>query len=406
MIAKTGKILSLAIAGALVVSACSSDKKAATTTTTGAATTTAATATTTVGDSSTTTAGGAVTATLKGVCPDNIVFGTDWYPEAEHAIYENLGTPYTVSKDAGSVTGPFMFGGKDMGVKITILLGGAAGKNNTATADLYTNPDIFLAMVSSDEAVKLSASKPTISVVAPQDKSPQVLFWDPASHTGKTIAEVAKEVSTVQYFAGASYMDYYLASGVVDPAKADSSYNGAFDKFVANPKTTMTQGFATAEPYQLEHDTAQWMKPVAYQLVHDTGWQVYPEAWATTPDRLAKAGTKDCLKKLVPILQQSQIDVVKDPAAAIKAIVDVNTTYDSFWKYSAEVGAYSIETQKKIGIVANGTGDGLGSFDLKRVNDFIALATPVYTKLGNTPKAGLKAEDIVTNEFIDPKIKL
>ncbi len=403
---RKARIVIAVIAGALVASACSSDTKATPSTTATSAATTSAAVTTASAAPDVTTSAPAKTETLKGLCPDTIVFGTDWFPEAEHAIYENLGAPYVVSKDKGAVTGPFMFQGKDMGVKIEIRLGGGAGKGTTATADMYTDPSIFLGMVNTDEAVALSATNPTISVVAPQDKSPQVLFWDPASHKGKTIAEVVKEVDTVQYFVGSSYMDFYLGTGLVSKAQADSSYNGSFDTFVSNPAKVMTQGFATAEPYQLENDVTQWKKPVAYQLVHDTGWKVYPEAWATTPENLAKPETKACLKKLVPILQQSQIDIIKDSATAIKTIVDVNKTYDTFWKYTPEVGAYSIATQKKLGIVDNGTGEGLGSFDMKRIDDFIALSTPIFKTTNRTPKAGLKATDIATNEFIDPKIKM
>ena len=43
---------------------------------------------------------------------------------------------------------------------------------------------------------------------------------------------------------------------------------------------------------------------------------------------------------------------------------------------------------------------------MARVNALIAKAIPVYTSLGQAPKDGLKAEDIVTNEFIDTSIGL
>jgi len=48
----------------------------------------------------------------------------------------------------------------------------------------------------------------------------------------------------------------------------------------------------------------------------------------------------------------------------------------------------------------------LGSFDMDRVTAFIATAVPVYEKIGAKMQAGLTAADIVTNEFIDPSIKL
>ena len=44
--------------------------------------------------------------------------------------------------------------------------------------------------------------------------------------------------------------------------------------------------------------------------------------------------------------------------------------------------------------------------DLDRVNGLIEIAIPVYEALGQAPAADLTAEDIVTNEFIDPSIGL
>ena len=58
------------------------------------------------------------------------------------------------------------------------------------------------------------------------------------------------------------------------------------------------------------------------------------------------------------------------------------------------------------GLIGNGPDDTLGNFDLDRVNGLIEKAIPVYTALGQAPPDGLTAEDIVTNEFIDPSIGL
>jgi len=65
-----------------------------------------------------------------------------------------------------------------------------------------------------------------------------------------------------------------------------------------------------------------------------------------------------------------------------------------------------VQTMKADGLVANGPDGVMGKFDLERVNDLIEKAIPVYTALGQTPKDGLTAEDIVTNEFLDPSIGL
>ena len=58
------------------------------------------------------------------------------------------------------------------------------------------------------------------------------------------------------------------------------------------------------------------------------------------------------------------------------------------------------------GLVANGPDSTVGNFDLDRVNALIEKAIPVYTAQGTPPKEGLTAEDIVTNQFIDPSIGL
>ena len=63
-----------------------------------------------------------------------------------------------------------------------------------------------------------------------------------------------------------------------------------------------------------------------------------------------------------------------------------------------------MKTIKADGLVGNGPDDTVGNFDETRINDLIKIAIPVYTSLGTPPKDGLKATDIMTNEFIDPSI--
>ena len=40
------------------------------------------------------------------------------------------------------------------------------------------------------------------------------------------------------------------------------------------------------------------------------------------------------------------------------------------------------------------------------VNDLIAIAGPIFAAQGKPIKDGLKAEDVMTNQFIDPAIGL
>jgi hypothetical protein len=58
------------------------------------------------------------------------------------------------------------------------------------------------------------------------------------------------------------------------------------------------------------------------------------------------------------------------------------------------------------GIVGNGSNKTLGDFDPDRVAKIIRIVTPIYTGQKKPVRAGLEAEDIATNEFIDPSITL
>jgi hypothetical protein len=61
---------------------------------------------------------------------------------------------------------------------------------------------------------------------------------------------------------------------------------------------------------------------------------------------------------------------------------------------------------KDLHIVGNGRDDTLGNFETERVRRVIEIVTPIFTAQKKPVKQGLKPEDIATNEFIDPEIRL
>ena len=335
-----------------------------------------------------------------------MIVQTDWFPESEHgATYQLMGTGYKASKDTGSVVGPLTFQGKDTGVKLEIRGGGPLVGNQTVVSQMYKDDKILFGFVSTDEAIKFFKDQPTVAVVAPQDKSPQIILWDKAKHPGaKTIADISKEVKEVLVFQGATYIDYLVAAGIVPKDKVNTNYKG--DKLlVKDGANTAHQGFATAEPFQYSKlDTGAIQ--VGYQLVFDTGWELYPEALSVRADKLKDDKTKSCLKKLVPMFQQAQVDYLKSHAAADKVIIDTNKVYDSFWKYEQSDADESVKQQLALKIADNGTNKTLGDFDMARVEGFIKKALPVFKSAATPVKEDLKASDIVTNDYIDTKIGL
>jgi hypothetical protein len=61
---------------------------------------------------------------------------------------------------------------------------------------------------------------------------------------------------------------------------------------------------------------------------------------------------------------------------------------------------------KQLKIVANGPSGTLGNFDPARVDESIARLAPIFKAKGIAVPEGLRASDLVTNEFIDPSISL
>ena len=396
-------VLAISVAGAALLAACGSSSKSG-----GGATTTAAAATTTAAGATTTAAAATTTAapaaTLKGNCPDTVVVQTDWFPESEHgATYELMGDDYKASKDTGAVVGTLTFKGKDMGVKLEIRAGGPFLGNQNVTSQLYKDDKILLGYVSTDEAVKFSKDTPTVAVVSPQELSPQVILWDATKHpNAKTIADIAKEVQNVTVFGGSSYADFLVAQGIVPAAKLDFNYKG--DKILVTAgATTAHQGFATAEPYQYANLDTGAIK-TAYQLIADVGWSPYPQALALKKSKLDDPKIQACMKTLVPMFQQAQIDYIKDHARADKIIIATNNTYDSFWKYDQGAADFSVKAQVDLKIVDNGDDKTLGNFSDARMTDFIKKAIDTYTAEKTPVDAALKPADIATNDYIDKSI--
>ena len=407
---KRRALLTVPIASLLLVAACGSDNNSSSDTTSAPAgseaATTAGGAATTGGSETTASGGGSAAGSLKGVCPDTVVFQTDWNPEAEHgAEYNMVGEGYTADTSKLRVTGPLVSKGEDTGVKIEIRSGGPAIGFQQVTSQLYADPAIMLGYVSTDEALQHSGDFPTKAVVAPFNINPQIIMWDPATYPHvKAIKDLKPLGVKVRYFGGAAYMDYLIQSGQLDKGQTDGSYDGTPANFVAAGGKDAQQGFASAEPYFYEKVLKDWGKPIAYQLIHDAGWTAYAQSLAATPDNYAKY--QDCFKKLVPIIQQSQVDYVNDPSRANAIILDLVTKYNNGWQYDEGQANASVELQLQNKLVANSPDGTLGSFDMDRLTKFIATALPIYQASGAKLKDGVTVDDLVTNDFIDPNIHL
>ena len=340
-------------------------------------------------------------------CPSTIVIQTDWNPEAEHGgQYELVGPNPTINTSAKEVTGELVaHGGVDTGVKIQIRAGGPAIGYQDVSTQMYKDPSITLGYVGTDEAISLSATQPTVAVLAGLEISPQIIQWSPAAHpTWKTIADIGKTSTPVLYYQGASYMDYLIGKGILKKSQVNGSYDGTPTVFVASGGQDAVQGFATAEPYIWSHDVRTWDKPLKYELIADTGFNFYQQALSVRKNALTSL--TPCLKKLVPIMQQAIVDYMANPAPTEKLILQLVTAYNNGWTYTQGTGDYAVATMKKLGIIGNAPDGTLGDFTDSRVQQLINILVPIYAKEGKQTVTGLKPSDIVTNQFVDPSISL
>ena len=374
-------------------------------------TTAAAAADTTAAAAAETTAAGATAAAgtpaaLKGVCPDNVVIQLDWQPEAEHgAMYQMVGANPKWDLDKKKVSGPLMDQGGDTGVTVEIRTGGPAIAFEAPTSTAFKDPSITMFYVGTDEQVNLSGGEfASKAVVAPLNKNPQIIMWNPEKYPTVTAIKELPKTAKVRVFGPGAYLSFLVADGQITKDQIDGSYKGNPSAWVADNGTEAQQGFGSAEPFIYKNEVKEWGKDVKYQYIADAGWDPYAAALAVRAADFDKMSP--CLKLLVPVIQRAQRDYIKSPDAANALIIEAVKQYNTGWVYSEGVAKYSVETQLKDNLVANSPDGTLGSFDTARIDAFIAKATPVYAAEGGKVKAGVASADLVTNEFIDPSVKL
>ena len=386
----------------LAASACGSDDAATSTTDSGSASSEGTTATTKAGgttEASTATSAAATAVDLSKACPAKIVVQTDWFPESEHgALYQLLGDDYKIDADQKVVTGSLTAGGEDTGVDVEIRAGGPAIGDGNVESVMYTDDDVMLGYATTDGQILTSDKTPLLSVVAPLELNPQIIYWDPATYPDvKTLADLGKKDITINVFGGGTFADVFVAKGIWNKDQVDPSYTGAPDRFVAEGDIAQ-QGFASAEPWIYKNQVKEYGKDLAFQLLNDAGFPVYSQTLAIRPDRLKEL--TPCLKELVPVIQQATVDYYGDPKAANAKIVETVKAYNTFWTYPAELADFSVAKQLELKLAGNGPDSTVGNFDTKRVQEVIDALTAA--KMDNT--AGMTPDKLVTNEFIDTKI--
>lgn len=351
------------------------------------------------------------TTPLADVCPNPFIIQKDWLAQAEHGfLYQLIGADGTMSQ--GRYQGPL----GSTGIDLLILEGGGGfglGDGETAYSALHQGNSKagvtpHLGYQELDNAFIFSKRFPVVGVMAPLDKSPSALFWDQATYPegfrslddliafGKS-GKGKIYVSTIKRTFG----KYLVEQGVPTDAFVEG-YRGDGELFVTNNGTWLNQGFVSSEVYKFENGN-NWGKPIDYLLISDMGYSIYTGMLSAATHRLEELSP--CLEKLVPLIQQGQVDYVADPSevnALITAFND-NGYGAGFWKTPAELVSYASNVLPESGVISNGGNQTIGDFDIERV---VSIFDLVKSGLDERADEAVKPEDVFTNRFIDWEIGL
>lgn len=380
----------------LVLAAC-----ATTTATTTAPPTTAAPATT---QAPATTSGPATTAapegSLVGVCPDPLVVQTDWFVEPEHGYtYQLIGPDGTLDAANGVYSGPL----GDTGITLEIRQGGPFIDFASPIAQMYQDDAIFMGYADTADVTANFGNLPAVHVFAPLDVGPQILMWDPAVNQFDSFEDIRDSGLPVLYFEGGKYMDFLIHEGLLSPDQIDASYDGSPTRFVT--EVVVQQGFATNEVYRYQNDIQEWLKPVDFILTHDSGFEIYQSAMSVKLDLLE--ANRDCLVGIVPLMQQALVDYVTNPQPINDLMVQMVTEMATFWTLSEGGTADAVAKMLELNMVSNVDNDTIGDMDSARIQALIDKINPIFLEQGLEGYVeGLTADQIATNEFLDPAIGL
>lgn len=346
---------------------------------------------------------------LRAVCPAAVTIQTDFNPESEYgATYNLLGPKYTVDDQRKTVRGPLVAGGRDTGVQVEVRAGGPAVGFTDPGELLYKDPSITLGFVSTDSQIAQYQKYPTLSVVAPMSINPQILMWSADKHPEiLSVANLSDTNTPIVTFPGATYAQYLVTTGIISARQWRQDYDGTDAAWIASGGTIIQQGFRSSEPYLYEK---KFHTKIDYRLLYDMRYQVYSQTLGIrTADR---AKLSPCLAKLVPIVQRSQVDFLRDPARANALIVALAARprwkKDTGWDYPADLAAYSVKAQKEEGLITVDRRSRVGLFNMDRV----ALAQREVQLAFNaqSPRVPYKPEiaptDLATNQFIDLSVRL
>ena len=273
-----------------------------------------------------------------------LVFGTNWYPEAEHGgfyqavaegLYKKHGLDVTIKPGGPQVNG------------LQLLLAGQI--------DLFMGYDT--------QSIKvLEQDLPVVTVAATFQKDPTVIISHPdvvrlEDLKGRPIAIGAASDNTFWPWLRARF-------GYSDSQKRPYAFS--VQPFLADPRLSQ-QGYVTSEPYSVQKGG---IKPAVF-LLADQGYPPYAETIVITRDTLAKRG--DPVKRFIQASAEGWKRYLDSPGPGNALIKKDNPQMED------DLIAHGIRTMKQYAIVTGGDAARQGIMTMtdarwKQTHDFMLSA--------------------------------
>jgi NitT/TauT family transport system substrate-binding protein len=297
-----------------------------------------------------------------GQAPTKLVFGTNWYAQAEHGgfyqaiaegIYRRHGLDVEVRMGGPQVNG------------LQLLLAGRF--------DLFMGYDLqTLHAVAQD--------LPVVSVAATFQKDPAVIIAHPGvakleELKGRPIAISAASDTTFWPWLRARY-------GFDDGQKRPYAFS--VQPFLVDKRLSQ-QGYVTSEPYSIEKGG---VKPVVF-LLADLGYPPYAQTIVVTRDALAKR--RDAIRRFVQASAEGWKSYLANPAPGNALIRRDNPQMED------DLIAYGVRKMKEYAIVTGGDAAKLG---IMTMTDARWQSTYAFMTGAKTVKPGLDYRRAYTLELV------
>jgi NitT/TauT family transport system substrate-binding protein len=280
-----------------------------------------------------------------------LVFGTNWYAEAEHGGFYQAVAEGTYRKHGLDVQ--IRMGGPQIN-GLQLLLAGQL--------DLFMGYDLQTIQV-------MEQGLPVVTVAATFQKDPTVIIAHPGvarleELKGRPIAISAASDTTFWPWLRARY-------GFDDAQKRPYAFS--VQPFLAD-KRLAQQGYVTSEPYSIEKGG---VKPGVF-LLADLGYPPYAETIVVTREALAKR--RDAVRRFVLASAEGWKSYLANPAPGNSLIKRDNPQMED------DLIAFGVRKLKEYAIVTGGDAGKLGILTMtdarwKRTFDFMAEAKTVKPDL-------------------------